>query len=115
MPPAGAGIRMWYMKEREMWGIEDCSKVIQFSGCEYDGTILEVGRCYFQTDMLIGDSIWPKRIEFVEWADKVFRATKRMLTRSKSLDAYVGADAAKWEKDGGRFESFIGQKHAAQY
>src|ERR1700752_3988288 len=50
MPPAGgADIRMWYMQERKMWGIKDCSEVIQFSGCGYDGTVLEVGRFYFQT------------------------------------------------------------------
>jgi hypothetical protein len=105
MPPAGADIKMWYMQERKVWGIKDCSEVIEFSGFEYDGTVLVAGRFYFQTDMLIGDSIWPKRSEFIDWADKVFRATKKMLTRSKTLDAYVGADAATWEKNGGQFKS----------
>ncbi len=27
---------------------------------------------------------------FLDWADKVFRLTKKSLTRSKTFDAYVG-------------------------
>jgi hypothetical protein len=105
IPCTGAEIKMWYMTERKMWCVKDCSEVIQFAGCEYDGAVLEIGRFYYQTDMLIGDSIWPKRREFIEWADKVFRTTKRMLARSAALNAYVGPAAAKWEKEGGQFVS----------
>jgi hypothetical protein len=58
---------------------------------------------YFQTNQLIGER-WVKRPEFLEWADQVLRITKRLLKRSKTVNAYVGKDAAAWEHVGGRFQ-----------
>jgi hypothetical protein len=101
VPSTGAEIKMEYLPKRERWAVSESSEVIQFSGCDYDGTVLRIGRFYFQTDQLIGDAIWPKRQEFLKWADQVFCATKRLLTYSKTLSAYVGEDAAGWERSGG--------------
>lgn len=91
------------MPKRQLWTVNESSEVIQFSGCDYHGDVLEIGRFYFQTDMLMGEAIWRKRPEFLDWADKVFRTTKRLLYRSKAIDAYVGDDALRWQRNGGRF------------
>jgi hypothetical protein len=105
MPPAGADIKTWYMVKRQLWAVDISSEVIQFSGCGYDGEVLLIGRFYFQTDFLDGDSIWRKRPEFLGWADKIFRWTKRFLHWSKELQAYVGEGAMRWKQNGGRFAS----------
>jgi hypothetical protein len=105
MPPAGADIKTWYMVKRQLWAVDISSEVIQFSGCDYDGNVLLIGRFYFQTDFLDGDSIWRKRPEFLAWAGKIFRWTKKFLHWSKELQAYVGEDAMRWKQNGGRFDS----------
>lgn len=66
-PPKGADIRVWYMPKRQLWAIdEERSEVIQFSGCSFDGKVLDCGRLYYHADMLVDDLIWAKRSNFVE-------------------------------------------------
>ena len=79
--------------------------MIDFSGCDFDGSVLVRGRFYCQTDYLKGQEIAKKRPEFLQWVERVFRVAKGSLHRSKELDAYVGSDAMAWEKAGGRFVS----------
>lgn len=99
-------IRMWYMPKRQLWAIDDDrSEVIEFSGCEFSGTVLNVGRFYYLSDMLVNMSMWPKRPEFVSWAEKVFKTTKKILNYSPNLLAYIGEHAAKWKREGGVFGS----------
>src|SRR5271170_3316773 len=83
VPSNGAGIRLRFIPTQSYWLVEDQLELIEFFGCDYDGKTLVAGRFYFQADMLIGDTIWPKRKEFIEWADRVFRYTKKLLIRSK--------------------------------
>jgi hypothetical protein len=109
---SGGEIRMWYAAKREEWILADESEIIQFSGCAFDGKTLAEGRFYFQTDKLAGDAIAPKRPEFLTWADQVFQATKKLLRRSKGLDAYVGPSAADWWRNGGKFVSQISGRPA---
>lgn len=101
-----ADIKMKHLTKRGLWMIAaDPSEVIELSGCDYSGGTLKVGRLYFHNDQLIGDhTICPKRKEFIEWADRILRTTKKMLRYSKELYAYVGKDAALWEKSGGSFK-----------
>jgi hypothetical protein len=103
VPSNETDIRMRFIPTQAYWLVEDQLELIEFSGCDYDGRTLVEGRFYFQADMLIGDTIWPKRKEFIEWADRIFRHTKKLLIRSKELDAYVGKDAYKWRQEGGHF------------
>jgi hypothetical protein len=99
-------LRMWYMGKRQLWAIDDDrSEVIQFSGCYFSGAVLDVGRFYYRAEMLLDMSIWQKRPEFVSWADKIFRATKRTLKYSPKLAAYIGEEAARWKRQGGIFGS----------
>jgi len=102
-PAKGADIKMRYIPALSHWSVEDESEVIEFRGCEFDGTVLVRGRLYFQNDFLLQDMIAPKRKEFLTWADKVFRLAKKSLRRSKTLDVYVGEHAEKWKQEGGRF------------
>ena len=97
-----ASINLSYLPKRRVWGILDSSEVIQFAGCRFDGSTLESGRFYYQSDSLIGDDIWSKKAEFVSWAERVFRTTKRLLRRAAALDAYLGPEAERWHKRGGK-------------
>lgn len=106
-PSVGADVRMQYIAGQGKWFVaEEFSEVIEFSGCHFDGSKLRIGRFYFQTDMLIGDTIWPKKKEFLNWADKIFKTAKRLLQWSKKLEAYLGQDAAKWIEEGGQIGQF---------
>ena len=108
IPPIGAEVRVKFIAKQSYWLVdEEHSEVIEFSGCDFDGETLMIGRFYFQTDMLIGDTIWPKRPEFLKWADRIFRTMKKPLRYSKSMEAYVGKDADEWRKSGGCFAHFI--------
>jgi len=89
------------------WIIQPSSDAVEFSGCDFDGNTLMVGRFYFQTDMLIDGMIRPKKVEFIKWGADLFRLVKKCLRRDTELDAYVGIDAAKFREREGRFASFI--------
>jgi hypothetical protein len=104
VPDLSSEIRMHHLTKRDEWVVSETSDAVEFSGCDYDGKTLRPGRLYFQTDQVLGDTIWPKRPEFLQWADQLMRITKGLLIRSQVLNAYVGADAASWEQNGGRFE-----------
>lgn len=104
IPASSSETRMHHLVKRNEWAVSESSEAVEFSGCDYDGKVLRPGRLYFQTDQVLEDTIWPKRAEFLQWADQIFRITKRLLTRSRVLNAYVGTDAAAWEGNGGHFE-----------
>jgi hypothetical protein len=98
-----AQIKTWYAEKRKEWLIDFDSEVIHFSGCHFDTAALQIGRFYYQTNFVIGNEFRDKSSAFVRWAEQVFRATKKDLTYSPKMMAYVGEDALRWRKDGGRF------------
>jgi hypothetical protein len=97
------------------WNVQPESEAIEFEGCEFDGSVLVRGRLYFQNDFLIQGMVAPKRKEFLDWADKVFRLAKKSLRRSKTLDAYVGEHAEKWRQQGGRFAWMVAPERGPIY
>ncbi len=104
LAPVAATIKVNYYPTRSKWLVdEEKSEVIQFCGCDFDGETLHVGRFYAQTDMLIGDTIWPKQEPFLQWVDRVYRAAKKSLKYSKELEAYLGPAADEWRRQGGKF------------
>ena len=107
LTPEDAEIKMRYVPALSRWSVQPESEAIEFHGCEFDRSVLVRGRFYFQNDLLVGDMIAQKRKGFLVWADKIFRLAKESLTRSKALDAYVGEQAEKWRREGGRFASFV--------
>ena len=108
VPDCSADIKMYYIPKQSHWIVySEEVEGIEFSGCGYDGKTLLEGRFYFRNDMLIGDSIWPKRREFIDWADRVFRITKKQLRWSKELDAYIGKGAEDFLQNGGKFATRI--------
>jgi hypothetical protein len=106
-PQVEARIKMHHLTKQGQWAVSESSEVIEFSGCDYDGKTLRVGRFYFQNDQLIGDALWPKRHEFLQWADRLLQTTKKLLERAKTRNAYVGTDAAAWERNGGHFQALL--------
>jgi hypothetical protein len=107
LAPANGRIITSYYPTLRLWLIQPSSESIEFSGCDFDGKTLLVGRFYFQTDDLVDGRIVKKRTEFLQWADRVFRYTKKALKRDRELmeplGAYVGKDALIFRQNGGRF------------
>jgi len=107
LAPASGRIISNYYPELRLWSIQPSSEAIEFSGCDFDGKTLLVGRFYFQTDDLVDGKILKKRTEFLQWADKVFRYAKKALNRDREsmapLGAYVGKDALIFRESGGTF------------
>jgi hypothetical protein len=111
LAPANGGIITDYYPTMRHWLIQTSSEAVEFSGCDFDGKTLRVGRFYFQTDDLVDGRIVKKRAEFLQWADRVFRYTKKVLKRDRELmgplGAYVGRDALIFRESGGRFAESI--------
>jgi hypothetical protein len=106
-PSWEAKIQMTYLKERNGWHVERESEVIEFSGCHYDGKILLRGRLYYQHEKVAGAAFVPKRKEFVDWAERIFRTAKRLLHKQPgAIYAYVGDEAVRWRAASGRFAHF---------
>ena len=91
-PGKEADIKMCFVPVLSHWTVQTESEAIEFTGCEFDGSVLVRGRFYFQNDLLVGDRIAPKRREFLSSADQVFRLAKKSLDPT-TLDAYGGACA----------------------
>ena|SRR5438477_13138894 len=102
-----ADFKMRAVPNQSHWSVEIQSEVIEFHGCEFDGAVLLRGRFYFQNDFLKDGVLFPKKKEFLSWADGIFRLSKRELHYSARLNAYVGEHALSWRKQGGRFASIV--------
>jgi hypothetical protein len=107
LAPAKGRIIANYYPTLRLWSTQPSSEAIEFSGCDFDGKTLRVGRLYFQTDDLVDGRILKKRAEFLQWADRVFRYTKKALKRDRELmaplGAYVGKEALIFRENGGKF------------
>ena len=103
----GAIIDTAFYENPERWIILPSSEAIEISGCDFDGLTLMAGRIYFQSDELVNGVVSGKRSAFLDWANDVFRHTKKLLHRYSKLDAYVGADAEAFIANGGRFASHV--------
>jgi hypothetical protein len=103
-PSKEADFKMRAVPSQSRWSVEMQSEVIEFHGCEFDGAVLLRGRFYFQNDFLKDGVTFPKRKDFLSWADGIFRLSKGEL---HSLKAYVGEHALSWRKQGGRFASIV--------
>ena len=106
LAPANGRIITHFYPKLGVWSVQTSSEAIEFSGCDFDGKALLVGRFYFQTDDLVDGRIVQKRTEFLQWADKVFRCTKKALRRDPALmaplGAYVGKEAEAFRERGGK-------------
>jgi len=114
LAPANGRITTNYFPTLGLWLLDTDSEAIEFSGCDFDGKTLLVGLFYFQTDYLVDMRIVKKRAEFVQWADRVFRYTKKELDRDPEFGplpfgTYVGKDALLFRKGGGRFAHFTNE------
>ena len=106
LAPSNARMITNYYPTLRLWLTQTSSEAIEFSGCDFNGKTLLVGRFYFQTDELVDGRIIKKRAEFLQWADRIFRYTKKVLKRDRELmeplGAYVGKDAILFRENGGK-------------
>lgn len=111
LAPSNGRIITNYYPTLHLWLTQTSSEAIEFSGCDFDGKTLLNGRLYFQTDDLVDGKIVKKSPEFLQWADRVFRYTKKVLKRDRELmaplGAYVGKDAILFRESGGKFADSI--------
>lgn len=103
LTPLGGRIERRYYEKPNHWVVDSYSEMMEFSGCDFDGWTLMVGRFYYET-AFVRNLEWVKKGPgFLKWADAVFRYTKKTLRRDKQLDAYVGKDADAFRQAGGVF------------
>jgi hypothetical protein len=70
--------------------------VVEFSRPYFNGTLIRRGRLYYETGDYDSHGSWvDKPKPFLEWAEKLFRAARKVLRRNAELDAYLGREA--WE------------------
>jgi len=92
------------LEKQSCWSVNTLfSEVIEFSGCHYDKTTLKRGRLFYDTGFYKSGLWQEKSKHFLNWAETAFKAAKRSLKRSPSLDAYIGKDADRWHSIGGEF------------
>jgi len=106
VPPFEAPLSTLYAPRMNDWFTEsERSEVIQFSGCEYNGEKLHIGRFYFQRNYLneVKDALVPHREQFLKWGDQILRAAKRRLKYSRQLEAYLDDETELWRQRGGSF------------
>ncbi|HEX4320753.1 MAG TPA: hypothetical protein VHZ52_07620 [Acidobacteriaceae bacterium] len=106
-PASPCEIKMFHSQTRQCWHVDLESEVVEFSGCHYDGKLLLRGRFYYQPDMVVVDAFVPKRKEFLQWAEKLYRTAKTLLHKQPGvIYSYVGNEACRWRMSGGRFAHF---------
>jgi len=59
----------------------------------FDGKIIKRGRFFYEPQFFHAKG--QKSPEFCKWAEKLFERVKRLLRYNRSVDAYVGRDAAE--------------------
>jgi len=91
---------MEHLTKQRQWAVSVSSEVVEFSGCDYDGKPLSVGRFYFQNDQLIGDTLWSKRDRFLQWADQPLHQRRNSSNARKTLNAYVGKEQQHRDETG---------------
>lgn len=90
------------IKERRVWSIDSLlSPVIEFTNCYFDSKTIGPGRMYVSTGFYDDSDNWvDKPTDFLEWVDRVFKATKKALSRDKELDSYIGGEAKRLSEEG---------------
>lgn len=101
-PTFESRIEMQHIEAQHRWDVDSMvSDVIEFSGCHFDGKTLKRGRMFFDTGFYSEDGWEDKSVKFRNWANKLFRVSKKSLVFSKTLNAYIGTAANLWIQGGG--------------
>jgi len=82
------------------WTIDSLfSPVVEFSRCYFNGKVLREGRLFYDTGYYDEFEKWvDKSKDFLKWAEKLFRITKKVLNKSPDNQAYIGPNALIWIK-----------------
>jgi len=82
------------------WTIDSLrSPVVEFSRCYFNGRILKEGRLFYDTGYYDESGKWVDKSEdFLKWAERLFRITKKILNKSPDNQAYIGPNALIWLK-----------------
>lgn len=80
------------------WTIDSLrSPVVEFSRCYFNGKVLREGRLFYDSGYYDDSGTWvEKPKDFLEWADKLFRITKKVLKKIPNKQEYAGQDALAW-------------------
>jgi hypothetical protein len=97
-------VKLDRLEKQGCWSVDTLfSEVIEFQGCHYDKATLKRGRLFYDTGFYKSEIWQEKSNHFLNWAEAAFKAAKKSLKRSSSLDAYIGKDADDWHSIGGEF------------
>jgi hypothetical protein len=73
------------------------SPILEFDGYYFNGELLRQGRLYFTPSFYDDDgALCRKPVEFLNFADRALKATRRLFKRNPTFDGYVGKAAADW-------------------
>jgi len=98
--------RKFYPKPN-WWVVDSDSEGIEFEGCTFDGITLFEGRLWYRIDFVRDLQLVSKGVDFLKWAEAVYRCAKQFLRYVRGIDAYVGEDAFRFYQNGGKFDSSI--------
>ena len=100
-------IKTRQVEAQDYWTLDlAMSEVIEFGGCflRPDKKSFDRGRFFYETGFYNAEGEWQsKSMDFLNWAENVFKTAKKSLKRDQGLEAYVGEDATRWRIEGGTF------------
>jgi hypothetical protein len=91
-----------YCAKPDWWVVNSDSEGIEFSGCKFNGIAVAIGRFWYETNVVRNLQYVAKSVEFVKWAESVYRYTKKSLHYDPRIDAYLGGDALHFSESGGQ-------------
>ncbi len=99
-------IPLKHIEKFNYWLIEDDKlPIIEFGRCILKENKIMSGRLYFRTHYYEGQDYIQKSEQFIKWADKIIKSTRRKLIKHKvsqgkyTYTYYFGVNAMRWYKD----------------
>ena len=94
-------LKLRHVEARGVWHVDIFgSPVIEVDRTFLDGNLCKRGRLYYVTQYVQGDRWVEKPKAFIDWAERVFRATRSVFKRDRELGAYLGPEAMKLRAEG---------------
>lgn len=99
--PDIGSLTLRHVERRGVWHIDvHESPVIEVDRTYFGDNVCRRGRLYYHTQYVHEDRWVEKPKAFIDWAERVFRATRAALKRDRELGAYLGPEAMRLRTEG---------------
>ncbi len=98
-------IKLKYIQKFDYWLVDDNSPILHFDRCILRDNKILKGRLYYQPRYADKKNWFDKPEDFVLWADKIIKNTRRKLIKHKhtigayTYTEYLGQNAIAWMKN----------------